>query len=362
MSSIWGRMFTVSTWGESHGKAIGVVIDGCPSGLELSECDIQAQLDKRRPGQSKLTTMRKESDKVEILSGLFEGKTTGTPISMIIKNEDSRSQDYSEMVEWYRPSHADYTYDQKYGFRDYRGGGRASARETATRVAAGAVARKILLKDCGIKILAYVSQIGTISCNLSPVDCSHSEIEANLVRCPDPVIAKKMEEAILDVKKNQNSLGGIIQLVIKNVPPGFGEPIFHRLEADLAQAMLSIPATKGFEIGSGFAGTCLKGSEHNDPFIMEDGKIKTQTNNSGGIQGGISNGMPILARVAFKPVATIAQSQNTVNAAGQTGVIRARGRHDPCVVPRAVVIVESMAALTLVNFYLEHRVRMKNIS
>jgi chorismate synthase len=365
MSSTYGNLFRISTFGESHGKAVGVVVDGCPAGLKLAEADVQDELDRRRPGQSKLTTPRKEADKVEILSGLFEGKTTGTPIGMTVPNTDQRSHDYGDMVELYRPSHADFTYDLKYGFRDYRGGGRASARETIGRVAAGAIARKILKEICGTEILAYVSQVGHIDADIDPLKASFKTIESNLVRCADPVAAEKMAQAIDNARKSQDSLGGVIQLVIKQAPKGVGEPVFHRAEAELARAFLSLPATKGFEVGSGFAGTRLKGSEHNDPYVNKSKKgaplgfagIGTSSNRSGGIQGGITNGEPILCRIAFKPTATISMPQKTVDKQGKARTLSAKGRHDPCVLPRAVVIVEAMAALTLVDLFLEQRAR-----
>ncbi len=387
MSSQYGSLFRISTFGESHGKGVGVVVDGCPAGLRLTESDIQAELDRRRPGQSKLTTPRKEADTVEILSGLFAGRTTGTPIGMLVPNTDQRSHDYGDMVELYRPSHADFTYDLKYGFRDYRGGGRASARETIGRVAAGAIARKILKEVCGTEILAYVSQVGNIDADIDPLEARFKIIESNPVRCADPLAAEKMAKAIDDARKAQDSLGGVIQLVIKDAPKGVGEPVFHRAEAELARAFLSLPATKGFEIGSGFAGTRLRGSQHNDAFVNKgnagetgkdgkDGKgakggkagskkavsgfesIGTATNRSGGVQGGITNGEPILCRIAFKPTATISLPQKTVDRQGRERVLAAKGRHDPCVLPRAVVIVEAMAALTLVDLFLEQRARV----
>jgi chorismate synthase len=363
MSSQYGSLFRISTFGESHGKGVGVVVDGCPAGLGISEAEIQAELDRRRPGQSKLTTPRKEADRVEILSGLFEGKTTGTPIGMLVPNTDQRSHDYGDMVELYRPSHADYTYDLKYGFRDYRGGGRASARETIGRVAAGAIARKILKEVCGTEILAYVSQVGNIDADIDPLKADFQTIESNLVRCADPVAAEKMVAAIDAARKAQDSLGGVIQLVIKQAPKGVGEPVFHRAEAELARAFLSLPATKGFEVGSGFAGTRLRGSEHNDAFVSKAGaggfaSIGTETNRSGGVQGGITNGEPILCRIAFKPTATISLPQKTVDKQGKERILAAKGRHDPCVLPRAVVIVEAMAALTLVDLFLEQRARV----
>ncbi|MDB5048996.1 MAG: chorismate synthase [Fibrobacteres bacterium] len=362
MSSIYGNLFRISTFGESHGKGVGVVVDGCPAGLAITEAEIQAELDRRRPGQSRLTTPRKEADKVEILSGLFEGKTTGTPIGMLVPNTDQRSHDYGDMVDLYRPSHADFTYDLKYGFRDYRGGGRASARETIGRVAAGAIARKILKEACGTEILAYVSQVGTIDADIDPLKASFKTIESNLVRCADPVAAEKMAKAIDDARKAQDSLGGVIQLVVKKAPKGVGEPVFNRAEAELARAFLSLPATKGFEVGSGFAGTRLRGSQHNDAFVSKGKKagfdaIGTETNRSGGIQGGITNGEPILCRIAFKPTATISMPQKTVDKKGKERILAAKGRHDPCVLPRAVVIVEAMAALTLVDLFLEQRAR-----
>jgi chorismate synthase len=353
MSSIYGDLFKISTWGESHGRAVGVVVDGCPSGLRLSEKEIQDDLDRRRPGQSRLTTKRKEGDRVEILSGIFEGKTTGTPIAMIVGNKDQRSRDYSDMKKLYRPSHADFTYDAKYGIRDYRGGGRTSARETVGRVAAGAVARKLCKKACGMKFTAYVARVGDVDCAIDPMAVSMTKVEKSPVRCPDPVAGSRMEQAILAAKKEGDSVGGVIQLVVDNVPPGLGEPVFHRIEANLAHAFLSIPATKGFEIGSGFSGTRMKGSSHNDEFISVNGKIRTRTNYSGGVQGGITNGMPILCRIAFKPVATISKPQKTVTNRGKSAVLKAKGRHDPCVLPRAVVIIEAMAALTMANFFLE---------
>ncbi len=362
MSSSFGNLFRISTFGESHGKGLGVVVDGCPAGLALSQSEIQAELDRRRPGQSKLTTPRKEADTVEIWSGLFEGLTTGTPIGMLIENTDQRSHDYGDMAELYRPSHADYTYDLKYGRRDHRGGGRSSARETAGRVAAGGIARKILREACGTEILAYVSQVGLIDAEMDPLLATFEAVESNIVRCPDSASAEKMIAAIAAARKAQDSLGGVIQLVIKNAPKGIGEPVFHRTEAELARAFLSLPATKGFEVGSGFAGSRLRGSEHNDAFVNKapgsgPAGIGTETNRSGGIQGGITNGEPILCRIAFKPTATISMPQKTVDKKGNEVVLEAKGRHDPCVLPRAVVIVEAMAALTLVDLFLEQRAR-----
>lgn len=356
MSSIYGKLFCISTFGESHGAAVGVVVDGCPAGIEFDLPYIQAELDRRRPGQSSITTQRKEGDKIEVLSGVYEGKTTGTPICMLVYNSDAKSKDYDNLKSTYRPSHADYTYDAKYGHRDHRGGGRSSARETIGRVAAGALA-KIMLKKIGVEILAYVQQVGTIHTAIDPLSVTMAQIESNIVRCPDPVVAAAMEEHILKIRKEGDSIGGIITLVAKGVPAGLGEPIFDRLEANLAKAMLSLPATKGFEVGSGFAGSSMRGSEHNDLFHLDGKKVSTETNRSGGVQGGISNGMPIVCRIAFKPTATILQSQPTITREHENTTLQVHGRHDPCVVPRAVVMVEAMAALTLADFYLEQRAR-----
>lgn len=355
----FGQVFRISTFGESHGEAIGVIIDGCPPNIEIDLEYIQSELDKRKPGQSKITTQRKESDTVKILSGVFEGKTTGTPLAMLIPNEDQRSKDYSHIQDKYRPSHADYTYQTKYGIRDYRGGGRSSARETATRVAAGAIAKAYLSKH-GIEIFAHVSSVGTIEApNLG--DLAIKELitirEQNIVRCADPATANQMITFIDAVRKDGDTVGGVISAVIKGVPAGLGEPVFDRLHADLGKAMLSINAVHGFEYGSGFSGASMRGSEHNDIFVNpnKDVKaIKTLTNFSGGIQGGISNGMDINFRVAFKPVATIMKAQNTVNISGEETQIVGKGRHDPCVVPRAVAIVEAMAALVIVDHFLRN--------
>lgn len=355
MSSIHGKIFQISTWGESHGPALGVVIDGCPAGLEISAEEIQVELDKRRPGQNKLVTPRNEADQVEILSGYFEGNTTGTPLSLIIRNQDQRSHDYGDMVQMYRPSHADLSYDLKYGFRDYRGGGRSSARETAARVAAGAVAKKILKQCCGTEILAFVSSIGTVDGAFDPFAVTAEMVEAHPTRCPDLVAAARMEEQILAARKSQDSIGGIVQFVVKNAPVALGEPVFDRVESLLAKAMLSIPATKGFEFGSGFAGTRMRGSEHNDPIYHDGENYRTRKNHAGGILGGISNGEPIYGRVAFKPTATISQDQDTCYRGGESGTLAAKGRHDPCVVPRAPVIVEAMIALVLVDLWMEQR-------
>lgn len=353
----FGQLFRISTFGESHGQAIGVIIDGCPAQLPIDMDFIQSELDKRRPGQSKITTQRKESDTVQVLSGIFEGKTTGTPIALLIPNEDQRSKDYSHNQDVYRPSHADYTYDAKYGIRDHRGGGRSSARETAARVAAGAIA-KLLLKHYDIQVFAHVSAVGKINApNLESENLEEllALREDNIVRCADPATAKQMIEYIEVIKKDGDTVGGKISCTVQNCPPGLGEPVFDKLHADLGKAMLSINAVHGFEYGSGFSGSEMKGSEHNDIFLVNGNTPKTLTNFSGGIQGGISNGMPINFTVAFKPVATIMHNQQTVNAAGEASEIKGKGRHDPCVVPRAVVIVEAMAALVLADQLLRHR-------
>jgi chorismate synthase len=331
------------------------VVDGCPAGLPLSERDIQPQLHRRRPGQSKLTSARRESDQVRILSGVFKGKTTGTPISLLIPNVDPKSKDYDELKDIYRPSHADFTYELKYGIRDWRGGGRASARETAARVAAGAVAEKILHRASGCRIVAYVLSVGGIRLGRLPQRLTRSAVDRNLVRCPDPRAARRMESAIGEARRDGDSLGGIIELRAWNVPPGLGEPVFDKLEADLAKAMLSLPATKGFEIGSGFAGTLMKGSEHNDPFVVRGGRVRTETNHSGGVQGGVSSGEEIVFRVAFKPTATIRKAQRTVDRRGHSRILKVKGRHDPCVLPRAVPLVESMTALVLADHWLIQR-------
>ncbi len=352
--SIFGSAFRISTFGESHGKAIGVIIDGCPAGLDIDEAFIQAELDRRKPGQSAIVTQRKESDTVQILSGIFEGKSTGTPIGMLIPNDDQRSHDYGHIADKYRPSHADFTYQEKYGVRDYRGGGRSSARETAARVAAGAIA-KLFLAQNGVNIQAYVSQVGPLILQKSADELDLSLTESNDVRCPDPEMAVQMIDLIKAVRKDGDTIGGVVSAVITGCPVGLGEPAFDKLHADLGKAMLSINACKGFEYGSGFAGVSMRGSEHNDVFYQENGKIKTRTNHSGGIQGGISNGMEITFRVAFKPVATIIPAQESVNTQGESVEVTGRGRHDPCVLPRAVPIVESMAALVLADHLLRQR-------
>lgn len=349
-----GQAFRITTFGESHGKAIGVIVDGCPAGLEIEEAFIQSELARRRPGQSKIVTQRKEPDKAEILSGVFEGKSTGTPISMIIYNADAKSKDYSHIADKFRPSHADYTYIAKYGIRDYRGGGRSSARETAARVAAGAIA-KLLLQNEGVKINAFVSQVGNLALERPYQNLDFKQIEATPVRCPDLEMAEEMIALIQQVRKAGDTIGGVVQCVVEGCPPGLGAPAFDKLHADLAKAMLSINACKGFEYGSGFEGVKMRGSEHNDAFYEEDGKVKTRTNYSGGIQGGISNGMDIYFRVAFKPVATIVPQQESLNEAMEEVVVEGKGRHDPCVVPRAVPIVESMTALVLADHLLRQR-------
>ncbi|MEY3678476.1 MAG: chorismate synthase [Bacteroidota bacterium] len=353
----FGTLFKITTFGESHGEAIGVVIDGCPANLQVDRDFIQSELDKRRPGQSHITTQRKESDTVKILSGIFEGKTSGTPIALLIPNEDQRSTDYTHLQEAFRPSHADFTYQEKYGHRDYRGGGRSSARETAARVAAGAIA-KLVLKQVGIDIFAHVSSVGPID---SP-NLDHDQLnilierrESNVVRCADPASAKEMIELIERIRKDGDTLGGKITALIRNCPVGLGEPVFDKLHADLGKAMLSINAVHGFEYGSGFAGAEMRGSAHNDLFVREGGKTKTLSNFSGGIQGGISNGMDISFRVAFKPVATLMKSQESIDLHGEKTTVEGKGRHDPCVVPRAVAIVEAMAALVIADHYLRNR-------
>jgi len=351
MGNSFGNLFKITTFGESHGKAIGVTIDGCPPGIVIDEDFIQSEMDRRKPGQSKITTQRKEPDTFEILSGVFEGKSTGTPIAIVIRNTDQKSKDYSHIADSFRPSHADYTYDAKYGNRDYRGGGRSSARETAARVAAGAIA-KMILKDLGVNISAYVSGVGEISLDKSHTELDLSQTENNIVRCPDAEMAEKMITLIDGVRKQGDTIGGIVSCVISGTPVGLGEPVFDKLHAVLGAAMLGINAVKGFEYGSGFEGTKLKGSEHNDAIVNEGGKIKTTTNHSGGIQGGISNGEEIYFNVAFKPVATIMTDQASVDKEGNEVTVKGKGRHDPCVVPRAVPIVEAMAALVIVDFYL----------
>jgi len=351
----FGQLFKVTTFGESHGGCVGCVIDGCPPGIEISEAEIQKEMDRRKPGQSAITSPRKEEDKIKILSGYFEGKTTGTPILMLAYNKDMRPEDYDHLKNVYRPSHADFTYEQKYGYRDFRGSGRASARETLARVAAGAIAKKYLNQRLGIKILSFVSQVGDIKTDIDFNSVTEEQIESNIVRCPDSQTAEKMIALIEKMRDSGNSIGGVITCVIRNVPAGLGEPVFDKLNADLGKAMLSINAVKGFEIGSGFAGVTKPGSEHNDEFIISDGKIRTRTNNSGGILGGISNGETIYFRVAFKSVSTIMKKQNTVNRSLEEVELEASGRHDPCVLPRAVPIVDAMSALTIIDHHLRHK-------
>tara|TARA_Y100000768_G_scaffold173601_1_gene129952 strand:- start:933 stop:2003 length:1071 start_codon:yes stop_codon:yes gene_type:complete len=355
MGNTFGKVYKISTYGESHGKSIGVIIDGCPPGIEIDTDYIQAELDRRKPGQSKITTPRKENDLVEVLSGLFEGKSTGAPISLQIKNKDQRSSDYKHISESFRPSHADYTYFKKYGNRDHRGGGRSSARETANWVAAGAIAKQIL-KKLNVKINAYVSQVGNIIMPTHYSKLNLDNSEKNIVRCPDPSFAKKFIDLIDDTRKNLDTVGGIITCIIQGCPVGIGEPIFNKLHAELGKAMLSINAVKGFEYGSGFNGAQMNGSDHNDEFKLSDkGEVSTKSNFSGGIQGGISNGEDIYFNVAFKPVSTIMKDQKSVDSKNKVVTLKGKGRHDPCVVPRAVPIVESMAANVIVDLYLQNK-------
>lgn len=354
MGNSFGRIFRISTFGESHGLGLGVVIEGCPAGLPIDEEFIRNEMQRRKPGQSKITTQRKEEDEFQILSGVFEGKSTGTPIGLVIMNTDQKSKDYSHIADKFRPSHADYTYFEKYGIRDYRGGGRSSARETAARVAGGAIA-KMLLKHYGISVQAYVSQVGDLHVGKIYQELDLSQTEENIVRCPDPMMAEKMIEYIDEVRKSRDTVGGIVSCVAKGVPPGLGEPVFDRLHAELGKAMLSINAVKGFEYGSGFEGVKMRGSEHNDAYYQDGDRVRTRSNNSGGIQGGISNGEDIYFNVAFKPVATIMQDQESVNESGDSVTVSGKGRHDPCVVPRAVPIVEAMTALVLADYLLISR-------
>lgn len=354
MGNSFGHLFRITTWGESHGGGVGVVVDGCPPRLALSESDIQPELDRRRPGQSNLVTPRKETDTVQILSGTFEGRTLGTPISLWVKNQDFRPEAYEEMAVKFRPSHADYTYQAKYGVRAWPGGGRTSARETIGRVAAGAIARKLLRELWGVDVLAAVAQVQDLVATVDPDTFTLEQIESNPLRCPDPEATPKMIERIEACRKDGDSVGGIILGVARGVPTGWGDPVFDRLEADLGKAMLSLPASKGFEIGSGFGGIQWTGRAHNDPFRNIDGRIRTTSNRSGGVQGGISNGETIYFRVAFKPVATVMHEQDTVDLEGKNTVLKGRGRHDPCVLPRAVPIVEAMTALVLVDHAMRH--------
>ncbi|MFT6893785.1 MAG: chorismate synthase, partial [Algoriphagus sp.] len=351
MGNSFGKLFKITTFGESHGVALGVIIEGCPAGLEIDETQIIAEMQRRKPGQSKITTQRKEEDEIEILSGVFEGKSTGTPIGIVIRNADQKSKDYSHIADKFRPSHADFTYFEKYGIRDYRGGGRSSARETAARVAGGAIAKQFLATK-GITIQAYVSQVGDLKLTKDYKNLNLAEAENNIIRCPDPETAEAMIALIDTVRLARDTIGGVVSCVIKNTPTGLGEPVFDRLHAELGKGMLSINAVKGFEYGSGFDGVAMRGSLHNDSIVKEGDKVKTTTNHSGGIQGGISNGEDIYFRVAFKPVATIMQDQASLNEAGEPVTVSGKGRHDPCVVPRAVPIVEAMAALVIADYLL----------
>ncbi len=356
MASTTGVLFRVTTFGESHGGAVGCVVDGCPALLELDESDIQPDLDRRRPGQSRLVTQRDEADRVEIVSGVHEGHTIGSPIAMLVRNRDQRPGAYDHMAELYRPSHADWSTEAKFGTRAISGGGRASARETIGRVAAGAVARKLLTQRCGIEVLAWVQSVHGIEADVDPAQVAHDAVEANPTRCPDPEAAERITEAIERARRDGDSLGGIVTCVARNVPAGLGEPVFDKLEADLASAIMSLPATRGFEVGSGFAATTMTGSEHNDAFEPgPDGRPRTTTNHSGGIQGGISNGETIVLRAAFKPTATIASPQRTVTRSGEPAVLEAKGRHDPCVLPRAVPMVEAGVLLVLADHWLRQR-------
>jgi chorismate synthase len=350
MGSSFGSLFRITTWGESHGGGVGVVIDGCPPLIPIEEEEVQVELDRRRPGQSKIVTRRAESDSIRFMSGVLDGVTLGTPIMMMVLNEDARSKDYDEMRDKYRPSHADFTYDAKYGIRAWQGGGRASARETIGRVAAGALAKKLLRSRYGVEILAWVEKVHNIRVEVDPLAVTLEQIESNIVRCPDPVVAEDMVKHIEAIRKEGDSVGGVISCIAKGCPAGWGEPVFDKLEAELAKALLSIPACRGFEVGSGFGGTDLKGSQHNDAFYADDnGNVYTPTNRSGGIQGGISNGQPILVKAAFKPTATLLMEQHTVDRQHKNTTLTGRGRHDPCVLPRAVPIVEAMVALVLAD-------------
>jgi chorismate synthase len=359
MANTFGHLFRITTWGESHGGGVGVVVDGCPPRLPLTEADIQPDLDRRRPGQSKIVSPRKESDTVQILSGTFEGQTLGTPICLWVRNEDARPEAYSEMATRFRPSHADYTYQAKFGIRAWPGGGRSSARETVGRVAAGAIAKKLLRQRYGVEVLAYVRQVQRIVAAVDPEKVRAKAIESNIVRCPDPAAAQRMIRLIEKTRQAGDTVGGIAEGIARGVPPGWGEPVFDRLEADLAKAMLSLPASKGFDIGSGFGSILLTGTEHNDPFRAKGGQVYTTANRSGGIQGGISNGQTIYFRVAFKPVATVMREQDTVDTHLKNATLKSRGRHDPCVLPRAVPIVEAMTALVLVDHALRHQAQCR---
>lgn len=351
MGNSFGKLFKITTFGESHGAALGLIIEGCPAGIQIDQDKIREEMQRRKPGQSKITTQRKEEDEIQILSGIFEGQSTGTPIGIVIPNSDQKSKDYTHIADKFRPSHADYTYFEKYGVRDYRGGGRSSARETAARVAGGAVAKQFLATK-GVSIQAFVSQVGELLLQKNYTELDLSQAEENIVRCPDPATAEKMIELIDSVRLERDTIGGVVTCVIKNTPVGIGEPVFDRLHAELGKAMLSINAVKGFEYGSGFEGVKMRGSQHNDAFVKDGDTVHTLTNHSGGIQGGISNGEDIYFRVAFKPVATIMQDQESLNEAGETVIVSGKGRHDPCVVPRAVPIVEAMAALVIADYVL----------
>lgn len=356
MGNIFGQLFRVTTFGESHGGAVGVVVDGCPPGLPLDVDDIQVELDRRRPGQSAIVTPRHEEDRAEIVSGVFEGRTLGTPICVVVRNKDARSADYDHLKNVFRPSHADFTWQAKYGIRNHQGGGRSSARETIGRVAAGAIARKALEAAHGIDIVAYVKQVQAIAAHPDPLVVTRDHVESNIIRCPDASAAADMIALVERMRDAGDSVGGVVEVVARNVPPGWGDPVFDKLEADLAKAFMSLPASRGFEIGSGFAGTALTGSQHNDPFETDEGgRIRAPSNRSGGVQGGISNGEAVVARVAFKPTSTIRVAQATVNRDGEAVTLEARGRHDPCVLPRAVPIVEAMTALVLMDAWLRHR-------
>ena len=356
MSSSFGRAFRVTTFGESHGGGVGVVVEGCPPRLAIDAAEIQHDLDRRKPGQSRLTTSRQEADVVEILSGTFEGRSLGSPIGMLVRNKDARPSAYEDIRDVFRPSHADFTTEAKYGIRNWQGGGRASARETVGRVAAGAIARKLLAEVAGIEVLAWVERVANIEGKIDPAVVRLEDVESNLVRCPDPVAAERMIEQIDAVRERGDSLGGVVGCVARNVPAGLGEPVFEKLEAELARGLMSLPASKGFEIGSGFAGTLQTGSAHNDPFVPgEDGSVQTGANRSGGVQGGITNGQPISLRVAFKPTATIRLAQQTVDRDGNAATLEARGRHAPCVLPRAVPMVEAMVCLVLADHWLRQR-------
>jgi chorismate synthase len=356
MGNTFGHLFRITTFGESHGGGVGVVVDGCPPQLALAEADIQVELDRRRPGQSRVTTPRNEADTCEILSGVFQGQTLGTPIMILVRNKDMRSQDYNEMAQVYRPSHADATYDAKYGIRNWQGGGRSSARETIGRVAAGAIAKKILAQVAGVDVIGYVRRIKDLEAPIDPDTVTMAQVESNMVRCPHAEMAEKMIALIDETRQAADSIGGVVECVVRNVPMGLGSPVFDKLEADLAKGVMSLPASKGFEIGSGFAGTLLTGKSHNDEFYTDDtGRLRTVTNHSGGVQGGISNGENIVLRVAFKPTATIGQAQRTVDQSGAETILAAKGRHDPCVLPRAVPMVEAMVALVLCDHLLRHQ-------